>query len=563
MITQTRRYHVDLREEPVLPVTKRGRALLYDPLLNKGTGFPDNERDALGIRGLVPPQVVSIDDQVQRVMENYRRKDNDLERYIHLEALHDRNETLYYRVLLQHIDELTPIVYTPVVGQACQQYGHIYRRARGMYFAASEQADFADMVHNWPEPEVDVVVVTDGSRILGLGDLGANGIGIPIGKLSLYVAAAGLYPCKTLPVMLDLGTDNAELRNDLLYLGERHARLRGSAYDTAVESFVQAVHGRWPDAIIQFEDFSSGHAFSLLERYRDRVPCFNDDIQGTGAVTLAGILGALRITGQTLGEQRVLFLGAGSAARGIADMIATGMVEQNGLTPEQARARIAMMDSRGLVTHSRMAELDEHKRLYAVEAPPLGDLVAAIRHLRPSVLIGVSGRAGGFDEAALREMSRQVERPIVLPLSNPTSKAECTAEQAYAWTNGAAVVASGSPFAPVELDGRRFVPGQCNNMYIFPGVGMGAASCRIRRITDRMFYAAARALADQLDGESLELGRVFPDLVQIRGISANVACAVAEVAFEQGLAGVPRPDDLSAFIRARQFQPHYVPYVAA
>jgi malate dehydrogenase (oxaloacetate-decarboxylating)(NADP+) len=563
MKTPIRRYHTDLQDDATLPVTKRGLALVHDPLLNKGTGFPDHERDALGLRGLVPPAVVSIDDQVQRVMENYRRKDSDLGRYIHLEALHDRNETLYYRVLLQHITELMPIVYTPVVGQACQQYGHIYRRARGMYFAASEVKSFAEMVHNWPEPEVDVVVVTDGSRILGLGDLGANGIGIPIGKLALYVAGAGLYPRKTLPVMLDLGTDNAALRHEILYLGERHPRLRGAAYDEAVEAFVQAVHGRWPRAIIQFEDFSTDHAFMLLERYRDRIPCFNDDIQGTGAVTLAGILSALRITGQPLGEQRVLFVGAGCAGRGIADMIATGMMEQDGLSDEQARGRIAMIDSAGLVTRARLDRLNEHKRPYATDAPALTDLTSIIRHLRPTVLIGVGGQAGSFTEAALQEMRRYAERPIVLPLSNPTSKSECTPEQAYAWTDGAALVATGSPFPPVAFGALRFVPGQCNNMYIFPGLGMGAVSCQVRRITHRMFYAAARALAEQVGEDRLAMGQLYPDLPQIREISAEVACAVARVAFDEGLAGIDPPDDLLAYIRARQFQPHYVPYVAA
>jgi malate dehydrogenase (oxaloacetate-decarboxylating)(NADP+) len=329
---------VDLSDDPVLPVTKRGKELLSDPLLNKGTGFPDSERDALGIRGLVPPQVVSIDDQVQRAMENYRRQDNDLARYINLEALHDRNETLYYRVLLEHIRELTPVVYTPTVGKACQRFGHIYRHARGMYFSAGEVPYFRDMVHHWPEAEVDIVVVTDGSRILGLGDLGTNGMGIPIGKLSLYVAGAGIYPCKTLPVMLDVGTDNDELREDPLYLGERTRRLRGDAFYQVVEAFIAAAHERWPHALIQFEDFSNDHAFDLLARYRDRVLSFNDDIQGTGAVALAGILTALRITRETLADQRVLFLGAGSAARGIADSIVAGMTEQDGVNLAQARS---------------------------------------------------------------------------------------------------------------------------------------------------------------------------------------------------------------------------------
>jgi len=557
-----RRHHVDLWDEPVLPVSKRGKDLLSDPLLNKGTGFPDSERDALGIRGLVPPQVVSIDDQVQRAMENYRRQDNDLERYVNLETLHDRNETLYYRVLLKYIRELTPIVYTPTVGKACQQFGHIYRRARGMYFSACEVPYFRDMVHNWPEAEVDIIVVTDGSRILGLGDLGTNGMGIPIGKLSLYVAGAGIYPCKTLPVMLDVGTDNAALREDPLYLGERIKRLHGEDFYQVVETFIAAVHERWPHALIQFEDFSNENAFTLLARYRDRVPSFNDDIQGTGAVTLAGILSGLRITRGTLAEQRVLFLGAGSAARGIADSIVAGMIEQDGLTLEQARGQIWMVDSQGLVTRDRLDSLREHKRDYAQPGPALDDLREVIAEVRPTVLIGVSGQPGSFTAEVIREMHRHVRRPLVFPLSNPTAKAECTAEQAYAWTSGDALFASGSPFAPVSHDGRIFVPGQCNNMYIFPGVGMGAVTCRARRITDRMFYTAARTLAQQVSEDSLAAGCLYPDLKLIRDISAQIAAAVCEEAFAQGLAGIEPPEDLPGYLKERMFDPRYVPYQA-
>jgi malate dehydrogenase (oxaloacetate-decarboxylating)(NADP+) len=559
---EVKRHHIDSLDDPVLPVAKRGKALLCDPMLNKGSGFPDSERDALGIRGLVPPQVVSIDDQVTRVMENFHRQESDLERYIHLETLHDRNETLYYRVLLTHLRELTPIVYTPTVGKACSHFGHIYRRARGMYFSAAEVPCFEDMVRNWPEEEVDIVVVTDGSRILGLGDLGANGMGIPIGKLSLYVVGAGVYPYRTLPVMLDLGTNNASLREDPLYLGERIPRLSGDAYYAAVDAFVRAVHGRWPRALIQFEDFSNDHAFPLLARYRDDILCFNDDIQGTGAVALAGIMSALRITGQTLANQRVMFLGAGSAARGIADAIASGMVQAEGLTLEQARERIWMVDTKGLVTRARLASLPEHKRPFARDEPTLTDLVEAIRDVRPSVLIGVCGQPGAFTEEALRELTRHCPRPIVFPLSNPNVKAECTAEQAYEWTEGAAMVASGSPFQPVSRGGRLFVPGQCNNMYVFPGVGMGAVSCRARRVTDAMFYAAARTLAEQVGEDSLAVGRLYPDLTLIREISVRIATAVCEVAFDQGIAGIERPDDLEAFIRGRMFEPHYVPYEA-
>jgi malate dehydrogenase (oxaloacetate-decarboxylating)(NADP+) len=555
-----KRHQIDLLDDPVLPVAKRCKDLLCDPMLNKGSGFPDSERDAFRIRGLVPPQVVSIDDQVTRVMENFHRQESDLERYLHLEALHDRNETLYYRVLLNHIRELAPIVYTPVVGKACSQFGHIYRRPRGMYFSAAEVPYYGEMVHNWPEDEVDIVVVTDGSRILGLGDLGANGMGIPIGKLALYVVGAGIYPYRTLPVMLDLGADNAALREDPLYLGERIPRLKGEAFYRAVDAFVRAVRARWPDALIQFEDFSHDHAFALLARYRDEILCFNDDIQGTGAVTLAGILSALRITGQGLAEQRVVILGAGAAARGIADAIVAGMTGRGHLGLEQAREHIWMLDSKGLVTRDRLATLAEHKRPYARDEPPLCDLAEVIRRVRPTILIGVCGQAGAFTEEAVRAMHQQCPQPVIFPLSNPTAKAECTAAQAYEWTGGAAIFASGSPFQPVARSGRLFVPGQCNNMYIFPGVGLGAVSCRARHVTDAMFYAAACTLAQQVGEDSLSVGRIYPDLTLIREISTCVAAAVCEVAFEEGVAGIEPPDDLEVFIRDRMYHPHYVPY---
>jgi malate dehydrogenase (oxaloacetate-decarboxylating)(NADP+) len=553
-------HHLDSLDDPVLPVSKRGRELLSDPMLNKGTGFPDSERDALGIRGLVPPQVVSIDDQVSRAMENFRRQEHDLDRYIFLECLHDRNETLYYRVLLSNIRELTPIIYTPTVGKACSHFGHIYRRARGMYFGAAEVPYFEEMVRNWPEEEIDVVVVTDGSRILGLGDLGANGMGIPIGKLSLYVLGAGIYPYRTLPVMLDLGTGNKALREDTLYLGERRERLRGEVYYEAVDAFVRAIHGRWPAALIQFEDFSNDHAFSLLSHYRDRILCFNDDIQGTGAVALAGVQSAMRITDGRLPDQRVVFLGAGSAARGIADMLVTGMMLEGGLSLEQARSRIWMLDTKGLVTRDRQEPLPEHKRDFARDEAPLTDLAEVIRRVRPTILIGVSGTPGAFTEEVLGEMCRHCDRPIVFALSNPTTKAECTAEQAYEGTGGKAIFASGSPFSPLTGAGRLFVPGQCNNMYIFPGVGMAAVSCRASRVTDRMFYVAARTLAEQVAEDSLAVGRLYPDLAHIREISARIAVAVCEIAFEDGLAGIERPDDLDTYIRRRMFHPHYVPY---
>jgi malate dehydrogenase (oxaloacetate-decarboxylating)(NADP+) len=553
---------LDVHDSPMLQVKKRGRDLLRDPSLNKGSGFPDSERDALGIRGLVPPEVVSIDDQVQRVMENYRSEANDLNRYIFLEGLHDRNETLYYRVLLENIRELTPVIYTPVVGQACQQFGHIYRQARGMYFNVSSQPNFQEMINNWDQDEVDILVVTDGSRILGLGDLGTNGMGIPIGKLSLYVAGAGINPSRTLPVMLDVGTNNTSLRDDVLYLGERIPRLTGPAFYAIVDDFIKAAHQRWPKAIIQFEDFSNNHAFSLLERYRGQVPSFNDDIQGTGAVTLAGILSALRLTGGSLPRQRVVILGAGSAARGIADQIVNGMMEDGGLSLEAARNNIWLIDSKGLVTQERLSQLAAHKQAFARAEAPLPDLLSVIEAVHPDILIGVSGQQGAFSEIILQAMQQHTPRPVVLALSNPTSKAECTAEQAYAWTDGAAIFASGSPFTLVTHKGKVFVPGQCNNMYIFPGVGLGAVACGARYISDRMFYAAARALASEVTEAMLDVGQLYPDLRYIRDISTEVAAAVCEVAFADGSATMPRPADLMASLRERMYQPQYVPYQA-
>lgn len=550
-------------DEPSVPVRKRGMDIVRDPALNKGSGFPDSERDALGLRGLVPPQVVSIDDQVERVMRNFRRQHSDLDRYTYLENLHDRNETLYYRVLLSHINELTPVIYTPVVGQACSQFAYIYQRTRGMYFSAAEEGYFEAMVRNWPEDEVEIIVVTDGSRILGLGDLGANGMGIPIGKLSLYVVGAGLHPRCTLPVLLDMGTNNKALREDPLYLGRRIPRLNGPDYDAVAESFVRAVHRRWPHALIQFEDFSNNQAFRLLERYRNQVLCFNDDIQGTGAVTLAGILSALRITGQALADQRIVFLGAGAAARGIADTLVAGMMAQSGIGLEAARRRIWTLDSQGLVTRDRLDSLSEHKRPFAQDAPPLADMTEVVRAVKPTIMIGVCGQPGSFSEAAIREMHRHCERPILFPLSNPTSSAECTAEQAYAWTDGAALFASGSPFPPTTRGGRLLVPGQCNNIYIFPGVGQGVVSCRASQVTDSMFYAAACTLAGLVGEDSLAVGRLYPDLTLIREISTHIAVAVCEIAFAEGLAGIERPDDLDGFIRARMFEPRYVPYEAA
>jgi malate dehydrogenase (oxaloacetate-decarboxylating)(NADP+) len=545
--------------QSLLPDDETGEELLHDPAVNKGTAFTTKERDALGLRGLLPPHVHTQEEQVLRVMENFHRKPNNLEKYVHMAALQGRNETLFYRVVMDHIEEMMPIIYTPTVGQACQEYGHIFRRPRGMFISAADQGRMAEVLRNWPDREVRIIVVTDGERILGLGDLGANGMGIPVGKLGLYTACAGVHPSQCLPVTLDVGTNNEGLLNDPLYIGIRQRRLRGEAFDEFVDEFMTAVRQVFPRALVQFEDFANVNAFRLLEKYRERQCTFNDDIQGTGAVALAGLYSALRITGGRLSEQKALFLGAGEAAVGIANLIVAAMVSE-GLSPEEARSRCWLVDSRGLVVKSRSG-LAGHKLPYAHDHEPLPDLLSAVEALQPTAIIGVSGQAGKFDQRVLAAMARLNERPIVFALSNPTSKAECTAEQAYTWTEGRAIFASGSPFPPVSLGDKTFVPGQGNNAYIFPGVGLGAIVCGASQVTDEMFFAAASALAQQVEEADLEQGLIYPPLNEIRDVSAAIAVAVAEVAYDRGFATQPRPDDLAAHVKAQMYVPRYRSYV--
>ena len=536
-----------------------GVALLRDPALNKGTAFTNSERDKLGLRGLLPPHVASQSEQEGRVLENLRRLKDPINRYVLLEALQDRNETLFYKVLIDHIDEMLPIIYTPTVGLACQQFGHIYRRPRGLYVTAADRGRIARVLANWPVPDPAIIVVTDGERILGLGDLGTNGMGIPIGKLALYTACAGIDPTRCLPVLLDVGTNNEALRNDPLYLGLKQQRLNGPEYDALVDEFVMATQQVFPGVLVQFEDFANHHAFALLERYRDRLPCFNDDIQGTAAVSVAGLLSALRITGGRLADQKVLFMGAGEAATGIADLATAAMVAE-GSKPEDGRRRSWLFDSKGLVTAGR-TDLAHHKKPYAHPHEPVKEFLQAIEQLQPTAIIGVAATAGTFTEPVLRAMARLNKRPIIFALSNPTSKAECTAEQAYRWTDGRALFASGSPFDPVDLNGRRHVPRQGNNSYIFPGVGLGAIVSRARRVTDEMFLASARSLAALATDADLAQGSLYPPLAQVRDVSARIAVAVAEVAFARGLADTPRPTDLTAAVRDSMYEPTYRPYV--
>jgi malate dehydrogenase (oxaloacetate-decarboxylating)(NADP+) len=537
----------------------RGAALLRDPTLNKGTAFTPAERESLGLRGLLPPQVGTQDLQANRVLENIRRLQTPLSKYILLEALQDRNEALFFRVITDHPDEMMPIIYTPTVGLACQQFGHIYRRPRGMYITANDRGQIAHVMRNWPYRQARMIVVTDGERILGLGDLGANGMGIPIGKLSLYTACAGLHPRYCLPVMLDVGTNNQALLEDPLYIGIRQKRLAGAALDEIVEEFVEAAEQVFPGIVVQFEDFANHNAFRLLHKYRDRVCCFNDDIQGTASVTVAGIFSALRVTGRRIADQTFLCLGAGEAATGICDLLSGAMVT-DGLTPGQARGRCWMVDSKGLVVASR-SDLAEHKKPYAHAHEPVADFLGAVKALKPTAIIGVGATPGLFTQDVIEEMTRLNERPIVFALSNPTSKSECTAAQAYEWSGGRALFASGSPFDPVDFAGQHFVPRQGNNSYIFPGVGLGVVAVRSTRVTDEMFMAAARTLAEHTSDADLAQGSLYPPLSGVREVSAHIAAAVAEIAYRDGYATHDRPDDLLAFMRSQMYDPRYVSYV--
>ncbi len=536
-----------------------GVALLHDPELNKGTAFTAAERDALYLRGLVPPRICSQADQVRRVMDNFERKATDLEKYIYMIGLEDRNETLFYRVVINHLDTMMPIIYTPTVGQGCQEYGHIFRRPRGLYISAEDKGRVANLVANWPHEDVRVVVVTDGERILGLGDLGANGMGIPVGKISLYTACAGVHPALTLPVTLDVGTDNETLLQDPLYIGLPRHRLRGPAYDDLVAEFITAVTNRYPRALIQFEDFATLNAFRLLETYRHRVCSFNDDIQGTASVTLAGLYSALRITGGQLSQQVILFLGAGEAGTGIANLIVSALMEE-GLSEAEARRRCWFVDTLGLVVSSQ-EDLPQYKRPYAHEHERLPDFLSSVQAIKPTVIIGACGQPAMFTRPVLQTMAQLNERPIIFSLSNPTSKSECTAVEAYRWTDGRAIFASGSPFDPVTVNGQTFIPAQGNNAYIFPGVGLGVLVSGARLVTDEMFMSAAKTLAAEVSESDLANGRIYPPLSKIREVSAKIATAVAAVAYQQELATVPEPEDLPAMVQAQMYEPDYQNYL--
>jgi malate dehydrogenase (oxaloacetate-decarboxylating)(NADP+) len=538
---------------------KRGVDLLHDPVLNKGTAFTEAERDGLGLRGLLPVRVFTQEGQVARVLENIRRKTSDIEKYIFLVSLQDRNETLFYRVVIENVEEMVPLIYTPTVGQGCQEFGHIFRRPRGMFITHKDRGHVRHLLRNWPYSDIRMIVVTDGERILGLGDLGANGMGIPGGKLSLYTACAGIHPRQCLPVTLDVGTNNETLLKDPLYIGLPERRLRGQAYDELVEEFVTGVQEIYPKACIQFEDFGNANAFRLLHHYRNRTCTFNDDIQGTAGVSMAGVYSALRIIGNKLSDHKFLFLGAGEAGIGIGNLIVIGMMRE-GMTEAEATRKCWYVDSKGLVVKSR-TDLVEHKRPYAHDHAPVTDFQAAVESLKPTALIGVSGMPRTFTKQVVETMARFNRRPILFALSNPTSKSECTAEEAYTWSEGRAIFASGSPFPPVTYKGKTFVPGQGNNAYIFPGVGLGAVASEATRVTDDMFFAAAKTLADLVSEDDLAEGRIYPGLDRIREVSAAIATAVADVAFQRGLTTMKRPADLPAHVKAQMYEPTYVEYV--
>lgn len=540
------------------PVTS-GFDILHDPNINKGTAFTEEERDLLGLRGLLPPHVQTMEEQIERVLESLRRKTDSLEKYIFLIGLQERNRSLFYRLVMENLEEIMPLIYTPTVGRACEEYGHIFRRPQGLFISLKDKGRIAEVLGNWHEDDVRVIVVTDGERILGLGDLGANGMGIPVGKLSLYTACAGIAPANTLPITIDVGTNNEKFLNDPLYIGLHQKRTYGAEYDALIEEFVDAVKARYPYVLLQFEDFGNKNAFRILNKYRYELASFNDDIQGTAAVSVAGILSALRVTKQKLTEQRFLFLGAGEAGIGIGDLLVAAMGEM-GMDATEARKRCWFVDSTGLVVASR-TDLAHHKLPYAHQAEATESLLDAVKMLKPTALIGVSGQPKTFTEDIVRLMAEYNERPIIFALSNPTSKSECTAVQAYEWSNGRAVFASGSPFDTVHYKGQTFVPGQANNSYVFPGIGLGVLASQTSQVTDEMFLTAAQTLAQLVDEDDLAQGRIFPPLTDIREISAHIATAVCQKAQEQGFARANLPKtNLVDYIRKQMWQPEYKNY---
>jgi len=551
--------------EVVPPRIPRGMDLLDTPLLNKSTAFTDEERTRFGLDGLLPPHVETLEEQVVRAYGTYQRKEDDLERHIYLRALQDNNEVLFYRLVLDHIEEMTPIVYTPTVALACQEFSHIYRRPRGMFISYPQRESIVSLLRNRPNPNVDVIVVTDGERILGIGDQGVGGLGIPIGKLSLYTLIGGIRPERTLPIVLDVGTNNAERLSDPEYLGWRHERVTGDDYFRFIDQFVEAVKQELPETCLQWEDFASPHARPILERYRDQLLTFNDDIQGTAAVALGAILSAVKVTGKTLKDQQIVIFGAGSAATGVADGLRQAMKEE-GLSEQEARTRFWLLNSKG-VLHSGRKDLTSEQMIYAQSEnridgwPRTTDanvgLADIIGQIDATILIGLSTVRGAFSETIVREMARKVERPIIFPLSNPTSKSEATAEDLIRWTDGRALVATGSPFAPVNYNGRKIPIAQCNNVYIFPAMGLGVVAARAQRVTDAMMLAAARTLAANSPALKDASASLLPPLTDLRRVAAKIAVAVGIQAQKDSVAAQLPEAELRERVTATQWTPAY------
>jgi malate dehydrogenase (oxaloacetate-decarboxylating)(NADP+) len=535
--------------------TKRGIELLQDPSLNKSTAFSDTEKQALGIVGLVPDVTETEDTQLSRVLLQLGHKNTDIDRYIYLVNLLDHNETLFYRTVMSDPTRFLPIVYDPTIGEACLKFGHIYRHPRGMFLSITRHGQVKKVLKNWPQKDVRFICVTDGGRILGLGDLGANGAGIPIGKLQLYTACAGVPPQYLMPMYLDAGTNNEEYLHDPLYLGLRKTRPSTEELYSFVDEFMEAVQEVYPKCCIHFEDWTGVDAVHLLERYRDKYCVYNDDVQGTAGIVVAGMINAAKIKGTKLSDEKYLFLGAGSAGIGLADLLCSAIVEE-GLTLKQAQSKVYMFDINGLLESTRTDLVDFQKK-YAHKHAPTRDFVAAIESIKPTTIIGVSTVGGTFTQNVVETMSRINERPVILALSNPTEHAECTAEQAYTWSKGKAIYAAGVQFPPVHLDGRTFLPGQANNFYIFPAIGMAVFATEASRVTDEMFIEAARAVADQVSSDSLNQGLLYPAQADVLETEIQTAARVAKLIFDSGLARVGRPSDMVEFIRKNVYTPEY------
>lgn len=536
-------------------IQNTGYSVLHDSLVNRGTAFTAAQRKAAGLEGLLPPGVDTLELQIARVHAQLDMLDTDLQRYLFLMDLQSRNQTLFYAVLMSDAAKFMPLVYTPTVGEACQKFDHIFRSTRGLYLPISAKGRLKELMSNWPQKDIRFIVATDGERILGLGDLGVGGMGIPIGKLALYTAVAGVPPELTLPIMLDVGTNNQTLLDDPLYLGLRQQRVRGDDYHAFIAEFVDAVQTLYPKCCLQWEDFANFNAVPILETYKDKICTYNDDIQGTAGVALAGLYAALRITGQKLTDQRFLFMGAGSAATGIAELISEAMVME-GLTIEEARARNWLFDINGLVESTR-TDLADFQKPFAHQHAPCKSFVDAINAIKPNGIVGVSTVPKLFNQAVIEAMSKVNAQPIIFPYSNPTSRSECTAEEAYKWSNGKAIFASGSPFDPVTLGAKTFIPGQGNNVYIFPAMGMAVLATQSKRVTQQMFIVAAKAVAEQVTQEDLNSGLIYPPQSQILAASLHTAAKVATYVFDQGLASVDRPTDIAAHIKEIAYKPVY------